>query len=167
MSANKSFFSYKGLIFIFMMIFLVSCAASSAHFRRMVSASQDFETYHLLPDHQYYYSGHPSKPVAIIALEKGYRLDSPHWKAVDPDTRQLRTWMERMTTQTGAEYNTEPNGAYILNNQGARIGSWYSVWELPQLAFKSDKVITVSRPNTIFPHSNRNPGGDDGEIILP
>ena len=167
MMAMKRLFLSKGLFFISSVIFLAGCVAGSAHFKRTVSASNSFENHQLMPAYNYYYSGHSAKPVAVIGLKEDYKVASDAWVAVKLDETKLRTWIDRMMMQPGAEYNMEPNGAYILDDSGEPIGIWYSVYELPQLTVVSDKVVAISRPNTIFPHSNRNPGGDDREDVWP
>ncbi len=156
----KRIFFLKGLFLVSSMIFLAGCMAGSAHFKRAVSASESFENYQLMPAYTYYYSGHSAKPVAIIGMKNDYKVASDTWIAVKLDEKKLRTWIDRMIMQPGAEYNTEPNGAYILDDSGESIGIWYSVYDLPQLTHVSDKVVAISRPNTIFPYSNPNPGGD-------
>ena len=167
MSIIKNKLLHTGLAAIILAALVTGCAIGPLHFKRAVSAAETFEAYQVLPDHQYYYSGRWHKPWAIIALQSDYKLESSDWNTVDLDERQLRNWINRMVAQPGAEYNTEPNGAYILDSQGERIGVWYSVWTLPLLTFKSEKVVAVSRPNTIFPYSNRNPGGGEREGHWP
>lgn len=148
------------------LILVAGCAIGGSHFKRLLSVSDSFEQYQLIPGYQYFISGSDYKPVAIVGLANGYTLSSPHWQAVQPDEAQLKAWIERMRLQPGAEYNVEPNGAEILDNQGNRIGVWYSVWETPLLRFKSEKEIYISMPMTVFPASNKNKG-NDGDDIRP
>ena len=102
-------------------VFLMGRAAGTSHFMRRNSASSLFTSYQMLPGYSYYISGHPFKPTAIVGLQTEYQLDSPHWRAVNLDVAQLRTWVNRMQEQPGAEYNVEPNGAYIVDNQGSLV----------------------------------------------
>ena len=126
-----------------------------------------FEKYELIPGYLYYISGGDSKPLAIVGLADGYSLSSPDWRPVEPDSDQMRQWVDRMLEQPGAEYNTEPNGARILDPQGNPIGVWYSVWATPILKFQSGTEVAISRPMTIFPSSNRNRGNDGDGSAWP
>jgi hypothetical protein len=150
-----------GLI-IAALVLAAGCAAIGSHFRRSGDVADTFENYQLIPGHDYYISGRDTKPVAIVALREDYSLTSPHWRQVHPDSDRLRQWVERMLMQPGAEFNQEPNGARILDQQGNPIGVWYSVWQTPILRFQSDKGVTISQPMTVFPETNRN-RGNDGE----
>jgi hypothetical protein len=136
----------------------IGCSTSSSGFRRSHDVTAMFENHRILPDYRYYYSGNDYKPTAVVGIHKDYNLSSPHWYSKDLDEKQLGAWMDRMMNQAGAEYNVFPNGAYILNAEGSRIGIWYSVWALPVLTFKSDKEFAISNPRTVFPPENR---GDD------
>ena len=66
---NRLFFR-NGSILLAIVVFLAGCAAGGSHFRRAVSASDTFENHRLVPEYSYYYSGHPSKPVAVIGLKR-------------------------------------------------------------------------------------------------
>lgn len=143
---------------------LAACTTGAYHFKRSVDVSDTFEKFSVLNDYRYYFAGNAYKPTALIGVQKGYTLTSPHWHPVTLDEKMLRVWMERMMMQSGAEYNVDPNGAYILDDQGNRIGVWYSVWQLPVLKFISEKELAISNPVTIFPFNNRR--GDDFDPIL-
>ena len=136
-------------------LMLSGCNTGPSHFRRSVSASNAFEHYRVLPDHQYYYFGRPHAPVAMVAVQDGYRLDAPKWKTIDAGEAELREWVDRMRNQPGSEYNIEPNGAYIFNDSGSTIGVWYSVWRLPVVTFTSETDFSISDPMTVFPFTNK------------
>lgn len=134
-----------------------ACAFGPSHFRRSYNVSEKFENYELIPGYRYYASGHPDSLNAVVAIEKGYHLNSPHWQEIEMDEKKLRRLVDIMLNHPGSEYNTEPNGAYIFNDKGNKMGVWYSVWMLPLLTFLSDTEFTISQPMTVFPHSNRDP----------
>ena len=143
---------------------LVACTAGAYHFKRSANVSDTFEKFRVLNDHQYYFSGNEYKPTAVIGIQKGYTLTSSYWHPVALDEKMLRVWTERMMMQPGAEYNVDPNGAYILDDYGNRIGVWYAVWKLPILKFISEKEIDISNPVASFPFNNRS---DDRVDYLP
>jgi hypothetical protein len=140
-------------------LFLLACATGSVHFRRSYDVSDAFENAQLLSGHQYYYNGVPYSINAVVAIQEGYTLTSPHWQAVEMERAKLRHMVGGMLNHPGSEYNTDPNGAQILNDHGEVIGVWYSVWALPMLTFISDTEFTISQPMTVFPLSNRDPEG--------
>lgn len=136
---------------------LLACATGPAHFRRSHDVSDTFENARLLAGHQYYYNGVPYSINAVVAIQKGYTLTSPHWHVVEMGRAKLRHMVDGILNHPGSEYNTEPNGAHIFNDRGQVIGVWYSVWTLPVLTFISDTEFTISQPMTVFPLSNRDP----------
>jgi hypothetical protein len=163
---NRRYLLY-GFLFSAAAVIATACAAGPSHFRRSYDIEYLFEDHQVVADYRYYVSGGTYKPLAIVGLRKDYRLDSPHWQEVDADPEKMVDWMLRMRNQPGAEYNIEPNGARILDNQGNPIGIWYSVWDFPRLTFTSEKVIDISLPMPVFPPSNRNPEEDDFIGIRP
>lgn len=142
---------------ILFLLCLMACGAGGAHFRRSYDVSTTFENFQLIDRYQYYYNGRPSTPDAVVGIEKGYVLKSPHWHAVDLSGKRLRPMVEDMLNNPGSEHNTEPNGAYINNDNGDVIGVWYSVWRLPVLTFRSESEFSISQPVADFPRSNRDP----------
>ncbi|MGD8834369.1 MAG: hypothetical protein PVJ84_11665 [Desulfobacteraceae bacterium] len=162
---THTIFSLPGLIIFSLVVATSGCSSGPAHFQRRVSASNTFERFNVLPHHQYYYFGRPDALLAVVAIDKGHRLNSPNWTATDMDEQTLKSMVGKMRNQPGAEYNIDPNGAYILDDDGETIGLWYSVWRLPLLRFTGEKEFTISDPHTIFPINNREPDGDG--IIWP
>ena len=161
---NKTIFAGAGMLMVSLAMIVSGCNSGPAHFRRMVSASETFEQFRIVPGHQYYYFGLPHSPSAMVAIQEGYRLVSPNWTSVDIDKQTLKDMVARFLNQPGSEYNIDPNGAYILNDSGETIGLWYSVWQLPLLRFTGEKEFTISDPMTVFPINNREP--DDRSVYV-
>ncbi len=136
-------------------IILLACATGPAHFRRNFDVTDTFENYQLLSGYQYYYNGLEASPIAVVGIQKGYSLASPIWHAVEMDRAKLRRMVNNMLNTPDSEYNIDPNGADIFNDDGKVIGVWYSVWAFPILTFKSDTEFAISQPMTVFPLSNR------------
>lgn len=144
-------------LLLLLLFLMAGCAVGVSHFERSWETADVFEKGQLLEDHQYYYFGHPFSPDAVVAIRDGYELTSPKWQAVQPDPRQLKTWVERMLNQPGAEYNPFANGAKISNDHREVIGAWYSVWQLPVLEFTDKTAFNISDPVSIFPIGNMEP----------
>lgn len=138
-------------------IMLLACASGPVHFRRSYDVSHTFENAQLLSGHHYYYNGMPYSINAVVAIQNGYTLTSPHWHVVEMEQAKLRQMVDGMLNHPGSEYNTDPNGAYVFNDRGQVIGAYYSVWALPVLTFISDTEFAISPPMTVFPLSNRDP----------
>ncbi len=166
MAQNKTLTNIGFWALIWLAAFtLVACTAGPYHFKRSANVSDTFEKFRVLNDHQYYFSGNEYKPTAVIGIQKGYTLTSSYWRPVALDEKMLRVWMERMMMQPGAEYNVDPNGAYILDDHGNQIGVWYAVWQLPILKHVSEKEIVISNPVAVFPFNNRR--DDNADHIRP
>ena len=138
-------------------VFIGACVAGHVHFRRSYTVAQTFESFQLMSGYRYYYNGTPYSTEAVVGIREGYTLKSPHWHAVALDEQRLRHMVEKMLSNPGAEYNTDPNGAYILDDHGETVGIWYSVWELPIVTFTSETELSISQPMAIYPRSNRDP----------
>jgi hypothetical protein len=143
---------------------LLGCTSGPVHFKRNYNVSDTFENYQLLNGYQYYLNGLEHSPTAVVGIKKGYVLTSPHWKAVKMERSRLRDLVNRMLNTPGSEYNTDPNGANILNDLGQVIGVWYAVWALPVLTFRSDTEIAISQPMRTFPISNKDP---ENRLFIP
>jgi hypothetical protein len=141
--------------FIAVTTILSGCATGPIHFQRKQSATEPFEQPRVLAGHQYHAFGHPQKPLALVAIQSDYRLVSPKWSPIAVDPQVIGGFVSKMRNQPGSEYNTEPNGALILNDSGETIGYWYSVWALPLLRFTAEREFTISDPATRFPTTNR------------
>jgi hypothetical protein len=133
---------------------LSGCVTGPIHFQRKVSASEPFEQARVLNGHQYHAFGRPHAPLALVAIQSDYRLVSPKWAPIEVNPQVIGNLVSKMRNQPGSEYNTEPNGAYILNDSGEAIGYWYSVWALPLLRFTAEREFTISDPATRYPTTN-------------
>lgn len=162
---TKIFFAVAAASLIASATILSGCAMGPVHFQRKLSASEPFEQPQVLAGHQYHAFGHPQKPLALVAIQNGYRLVSPKWTPIEVDPQVIGKFVSRMLNQPGSEYNQFPNGALILNDSGETIGYWYSVWALPVLRFTAEKEFTISDPVTRFPLYN-NESRLDGDPIF-
>jgi hypothetical protein len=104
-----------------------SCASVGTHGRLKYSSEvkQLFETYTVLPDHTYYYSGQEAQPRVVMGIHNDYVLEAKLWKKMDPTPEQLNKWINWQTTRAGFDQRT--NGFYILGSDGEKIGIWYAL----------------------------------------
>ncbi len=129
------------------------CSFGVSHFDRSYDVANAFEQYELLPDHQYYYFGHPHSPDAVVGIRKGWTFQTTSWKPLEADQEKLKDIIQRMLNMPGSEYNQLPNGAYIYNDQKEPIGVWYSIWVFPILRFTDQRTFTISDPIPVL-HNN-------------
>lgn len=125
---------------------LAGCSTSHGSLRPSLEVSQIFETYKILPDHRYYYSGPPAKPNGIIGIHNSYTLNPGRWKTLDLTPEQLKNWISFMPDEISDLLRHK--GALILDHTGKRVGVWYSHWDLTSVKIENDNQIVVYTPFT-------------------
>ena len=101
-----------------------------------------FENNRIVADHLYYYSGLQGVPDAIIAVHSNYSLRSRHWQRVDLTSLTLKTWVFRMS----AVPLTQPQGAWILDPAGDRIGIWFASQRETVVRFEQNNRVVIVPP---------------------
>ncbi|MGD9054648.1 MAG: hypothetical protein PVG40_01420 [Desulfobacterales bacterium] len=108
------------------LVVLMGCAAQN--YGRLNSdkeVTKAFQNHTVLPDHTYYYRGSQSRPFVIAGIYKDFVLDSPLWVEIDPNSKDFRTLIDRVSLQ-GMGSNVQPWGFTIIDSAGREIGVWYS-----------------------------------------
>ena len=140
-------------IVVFAVIFSVlsGCAATADQKSSGVITSREatdiWNSYEVLPNYNYYYSGPDSQPNYIIGIDDKYALTSQLWKSVDLTPQMLKNWLNYKHPRVG--YSQSPFGAFITDPGGNRIGLWYSVqdWRLTGSAtVYADNRVDVTLP---------------------
>jgi len=122
----------------------VGCSNNFGIIRSSGEVTRMFETYKILPDHRYYYSGSDAAPRAIIGIQNNYTLNSRLWKPVDLTPEQLKGWISFILKDTTiSPYNF---GALILDSNGNPVGIWYSPRATTTVKMESDNHIIVHTP---------------------
>lgn len=101
-----------------------------------------FETYQILPDHKYYYSGWGPVPYAIIAIDSQYKLRKGLWNPVEATVPMLRKWVREMDMI----YGYAPYGSRILDHKGRQLGVWYSSKQWTTIIIEEKNEIAVLAP---------------------
>ena len=108
-----------------------------------------FLNYEVLPDHRYYTSGGYDAPDAILAIHSDYELDDSAslWVPIpNVDSAQMRQWIDTIAP----EQNYRAGGyyaAYILDQNGKRVGAWYSIQSYTPVKFLEGNKIQVYTPD--------------------
>jgi hypothetical protein len=113
----------------------VGCAgANYGGLKHSRDVTQAFETYHVWPDHRYYYLNQENNPYAVVALQAGYMISDNRWIEFDPQTDKLKKEVDLVK---GFPVNySNAYGSYLMDSMGNQIGYWYS--SLPIRSLKVD-----------------------------
>lgn len=106
--------------------------------------NQAFQTYRILPNHTYYTSGRGDIPFAIIGVQDEYELRPGLWQKIELTTPLLRSWIPKMDNI----YGYPPYGSAILDNNGKRIGIWYSSKQWTTVIIENNNEIAILAPET-------------------
>ena len=110
--------------------------------KRDRDVNRTFETYKILPDHKYYTSGQANIPYAIIGIQNIYELRLGLWQEINLTKPLLRSWVSQMDNI----YGYPPYGSVILDNNGKRIGVWYSSKQWTTVIIEENNEIAVLAP---------------------
>ena len=139
-------------LFIGVIVFFVSRSGENfGMLRPSADATTDFQSSRMVPDHDYWFSGPESYPIAVIGVEKRFRFDSAgRWVRVNGEEalKRLVTGMQSRALQM----NRNLSGFEIVDQRGERIGAWYSAPGI-QAVIKRTGIDSVE----IFPPSAEKP----------
>ena len=121
-----------------------SCSGNYGKLKPSFDVTRMFEDHKILTDHSYYYSGPDAKPDAIIGIHDSYTLNSRLWKPVDLTPKQLKNWINFISSDTG--YSFRHYGSLILDPTGKQVGVWYSPWDWTIVRMENDNHIVVHTP---------------------
>ena len=134
-------------LFFIIMTSFVGYANNFGRIHSSGEVTRMFETYKILPDYRYYYSGSDVKPRGIIGIHNNYTLNSRLWKPVDLTPEQLKDWINFILIDTTISiYNY---GALILDPNGNQVGVWYSPRATTTVKMESDNQIIVHTPTDL------------------
>ena len=132
-----------GLFLLPLIVVFVGCG--SATYGRLESSpeiTKVFKDGKILSSYQYYVSGFQRIPYAIMAVDRNFQLRSGGWQALDMDTAALNQIVFRMDTV----YSLTPRGAWIVDNEGNRLGVWYSSQYHTTVERRQNNQILVGSP---------------------
>jgi hypothetical protein len=161
----------KSILFTFLIgavaVGMLACGANYGNLKYADEVKQTFESYKVLPDYRYYYSGSDAYPDVIIGIQKEYQLKSELWKPVDLTAEQLKNWLNFPRQRVG--YDQNRRGSHILGPAGETIGVYYAnqdwrVWSSVKL--EGDNLVVVSSPARPrnAPGASEDPNGGFGSL---
>jgi len=138
---------FAAVIFISMILIAFS-GCSNANYGKLKSnqeVTQSFEAYQILPNHQYYYWGTYSRPIAIAGINENYELISKLWVEIDPKSKDFRILIDKISTQ-GSGTTTHPWGFIVLDPAGSDVGVWYSAIRAAAVEINENNQIVNLSP---------------------
>jgi hypothetical protein len=120
------------------MIFLTACAAKYGKLQYDNEVDLAFQNFDMIDTYDYYFSGRPNKPSAIIGIDTKFEFSSRFWTVIEAD--QFETMVGRLSPP---EYGFL-NGAYMLAPDGRKAGVWYSWVRISSFKFDGDRIIVNS-----------------------
>jgi len=149
MRRNPKWFAKRARLFapagIFLTMFITvwfGCAGNFGRLQNSPDVTEIFNSSQVLSDHQYYYSGFQSIPYGLMAIDNRYTLRSKYWRPIDPDPTRLNQLIYRMKTV----YGLPPRGAWILDQNGTRVGVWYASQYWTKIKLEPDNTLVVVPP---------------------
>ena len=132
-------------VFLLLALTLAGCAGGDyGSLRRSYDVTRQIESYEVLPEYNYYYSGPASAPLAILGVHRDYQLVSELWHPIGLTTAQLRDWMVVISPYD--DFRKNYHGAYIVAPDGGKVGIWYSQQSWTVVRFPAKGKIAVYTP---------------------
>jgi hypothetical protein len=126
---------------------IIGCGGPYGRLSVSETVKMQIESYEVLPDHRYYYSGSFARPRAVIGVQEDYTLQSDLWVSVNLTPGLLRAWVDYFGAQT--KYFQASNGSDILSENGNKIGVWYAFidWkDWARIKMIDEKTVSISTP---------------------
>ena len=132
------------IICVSLFYLLFSCATqNTGKLQSSDEITKIFEAHQIQPDYNYYFSGLQGIPDAIIGIHPNYSLRTDQWRQTDLSAQTLKTWISRMQ----AVQLVRPQGAWILDHDGNRVGIWFSGMRQTAVRLQQNNRIVIVAPN--------------------
>jgi len=92
--------------------------------KKSPEVTQAFKALYVDPNHRYYFLNQENSPYGVVGLERGYWIEGPSWREVDPQSETFRKVVGLVQSFPDPSSSTE--GYTVHDPQGMQIGVWYS-----------------------------------------
>jgi len=137
----------KYLINVFIMVVLfmfLGCMANFCRYKVSSDIQKTFETFQVLADHVYYFTGSTTRPDAVMGLHKSYILTSADlWSEVKDINKELKFWVQQMSNNP----SWPTYGYTILDPNGKQIGIYYSAFDTAPVKMEGENKVSVYLPD--------------------
>ncbi|MFH2092992.1 MAG: hypothetical protein ABIJ31_11570 [Pseudomonadota bacterium] len=96
-----------------------------------------------LPDYNYYYTGRPGLPDAVIGIDKKYLFNARVWGKIESHKDVYHKIYHLNYTPSG---DSTLNGGDIIDNNGMIIGIWFSYYDQAVVKKHSNGMVEVFTP---------------------
>ena len=122
----------------------IACAGPNySGLKRSRDVTQAFESYHVYPQHRYYYLNLENSPYAVMALRNRFTVTGKQWKEFDPRGEKLVKIVDLV--KQFPDYWYYAYGAHLKDSAGNQIGYWYS-----SLRIRGFKVDNEAQKVSVF-----------------
>ena len=141
--AAKKHLALKYLVFALIALIFAGCSTPvTGRIDGSPEVTEMFRNNIILTNHQYYIAGDQRIPIAIIAIDNNYQLNPGRWLEIDMNSTQL----SQLTYRMEQVYSINPRGAWIMDNDGSRLGVWYSSQRQTLVKRDRENRIVVIKP---------------------
>ena len=124
--------------FITDLVLMAACSPNYGKLQYNNEVGLAFQNFEMLDDYEYYFSGRPNKPSAIIGIDPAFEFESRFWNVIEPE--KFETMVGRLSPpEYGFLY-----GAVMLTPDGRKAGVWYSWVRIASVKFDGDRIIVNS-----------------------
>ena len=97
----------------------------------------------VLPDYNYYYTGRPSLPDAVIGIDKKYKFNDRLWGKIESHQDVYNKIYNLNDTPSG---DSDLIGSDIIDNNGLKFGIWFSSYYQTIVKKNPDGTVDVYTP---------------------
>jgi hypothetical protein len=102
------------IVLIFICIIAGCASANRGSLRNSQEVGRAFETFHVYPNHRYWYYNQENNPYAVVGLQDPYTIEDINWKEVDPNSKtfeQIGMWYSSLNA--GIKVDPETKTVFI------------------------------------------------------
>jgi len=105
-----------------------------------------YESFRVDSNLNYYTSGSDAYPNAIIGIDNTWTLETDLWKKRELDSRSIKEIVLSMQAKA-TDQGLTLNGFVILDNNGKKIGNWFSVIGIVMIVkITGERSVVVHTP---------------------
>lgn len=97
-------------------------------------------------DFRYYTTGRSDMPDAIIGIAPQYEIVTRWWDPVVPNSKQFKSKVDFIWNPRVWYRLDPPQGSWILNPAGEKIGVWYSMYPATSIRVNEKRQVAIYSP---------------------
>jgi hypothetical protein len=131
LNSRKSLFTIlASILSIFLLVDFATAGGNFAKVVRNRDLDNSFRNYEVMQDYNYYTTGGYDRPNAILLVHKDYKLENPGnlWVTIPSvGYNQKRKWISVISSEQDSNRSGYYYASYILDQNGKKVGVWYSI----------------------------------------